>query len=132
LLVDSEDPVADLEQPWVHLQSRDGWPRPKEAVDDQVLLMTTCMETWLVAGRATLAAFFGKGFQVGALPSLQNIESRDRHQVQDSLAKATRNCAGKYTKGMRSFSVVAELDPAELRQHLPSFVRFERVLKKRI
>ena len=45
LLVDSEDPVADVERTWDHLRGRDGWTRPEGAGDDQVFLMTTCMET---------------------------------------------------------------------------------------
>ncbi len=28
LLVDSEDPVADIEKPWEHLKARDSWTKP--------------------------------------------------------------------------------------------------------
>lgn len=45
MLVDSEEPVENLEQTWAHLKSRDQWDKPAGAVDDQVLFMTTCMET---------------------------------------------------------------------------------------
>ena len=45
MLVDSEEPVENLEQTWAHLNSRDQWDKPAGAVDDQVLFMTTCMET---------------------------------------------------------------------------------------
>ena len=51
LLVDSEDTVADIEKPWVHLRQRDKWAKPDGATDDQVLFMTTCMETWIAADR---------------------------------------------------------------------------------
>ena len=30
LLVDSEDPVIDIEQPWNHLKERDGWDKPDD------------------------------------------------------------------------------------------------------
>lgn len=54
MLVDSEDPVKAVDKPWAHLRNRDGWGRPAHAVDDQVFLMTTCMETWIVADREAL------------------------------------------------------------------------------
>ena len=28
MLVDSEDPVTDVEKPWVHLKTRDNWDKP--------------------------------------------------------------------------------------------------------
>ena len=36
LWIDSEDPVADIEAPWKHLQARDHWDRPNGATDEQV------------------------------------------------------------------------------------------------
>jgi len=54
MLVVSEDPIADEEEPWQHLRQSpdDNWDPPTGATDNQVLLMTTCMETWIVADRA--------------------------------------------------------------------------------
>ncbi|MFM9885391.1 MAG: hypothetical protein ACKVQT_20385 [Burkholderiales bacterium] len=49
MLIDSEDPVADVEKTWQHLKVRDNWDKPALADDEQVLFMTTCMETWIVA-----------------------------------------------------------------------------------
>ena len=45
LWIDSEDALADLERTWAHLKARDGWEQPAGADDEQVLFMTTCMET---------------------------------------------------------------------------------------
>jgi Domain of unknown function (DUF4276) len=55
LLVDSEDPLTTADF-WehVHLRPGDGWPRPTAATDEQIQLMVTCTETWIVADRATL------------------------------------------------------------------------------
>lgn len=132
MLVDSEDPVAGLEEPWVHLSRRDGWERPAGAKDEQVLLMTTCMETWIVADRATLKAHYGQHLQQSALPALQNLEKQNRHDVQDKLVHATRKCSNAYAKGKRSFEVLAELDPVVLKEHLPSFARVERILNEKL
>ena len=121
LLVDSEDPVADVNATWTHLQYRDGWQRPPGAADEQVLLMTTCMETWLVADRDALAEHYGQGFQVSALPALNNLEARNRENIQRGLYNATRRCSARYEKGPQSFTTLGKIRPDVIQQHLPSF-----------
>lgn len=132
LLVDSEDPMPDIEQPWMHLNTRDGWAKPDGADDNQALLMTTCMETWIASDRPALRKHYGAKLNDKNLPPLINTETRLRHDVQDALAKATSACKNAYEKGKRSFEIVGDLTPEELRKHLPSFVRFERVLKAKL
>ncbi|MBI4889480.1 MAG: DUF4276 family protein [Acidobacteria bacterium] len=131
LLVDSEDPVTDVERTWAHLQSRDNWKRPAGASDEQVFLMTTCMETWIAADRASLRTHFGAKLQENALPALHELENRHRHVVQDALEHATRNCSNQYRKGKRSFEVLAELQTDALGA-LPSFARMARILKMKL
>ena len=128
LWIDSEDPMTDIEATWEHLQGRDHWERPDRATNEQVLLMTTCMETWIVADRATLADYYGADLQISALPSLHNLEGRARDAIQNALTHATRNCSNAYTKGKRSFEVLGQLDPETLSKYLPSFVRVRRIL----
>jgi Domain of unknown function (DUF4276) len=132
MLIDSEDPVADVEDTWTHLQARDGWARPAGATDEQVLMMTTCMETWIVSDRPTLRSHYGAQLQESALPPLQDMESRRRHTVQDALQHATRSCKNAYQKGKRSFEILGKLTPVELRPHLPSFSRCERILGQKL
>lgn len=132
MLIDSEDPLADLESAWQHLAHRDHWERPTGAVDDQVLFMTTCVETWIVADREALRKHYGNKLQVSSLPPLVRLEVRGRHDVHDRLEHATRNCSNAYTKGKRSFEVLSKLTPAVLEEHLPSFVRTRRVLNENL
>jgi hypothetical protein len=132
LWIDSEEPLADLEAAWAHVQQRDRWARPEGAEDEQVLFMTTCMETWFVADRAALQAHFGNGLQASALPPLNGLEDRPRHDVQDKLMHATRNCSNPYAKGKRSFEVLGKLDPGGLADRLPSFLRVRRILNARL
>ena len=132
MLIDSEDPVADVEQTWEHLKTRDQWDAPAGASDDQVLFMTTCMETWIVADRETLKEHYGHKLQENALPPTNNLESRGRADVHDKLAHATRNCSNAYQKGKRSFVVLAELNPATLEPLLPSFARAKRILNAKL
>jgi Domain of unknown function (DUF4276) len=131
MLVDSEDPVADAEKPWDHLKTRDNWDKPEGAVDEQVLLMTTCMETWIVADRAALQAHYKHKLQESALPPLNDLEKRNRTEVHDKLAHATRDCSNAYAKGKRSFEVLKVLNPAALNS-LPAFARMGRVLKAKL
>ena len=123
LLMDSEDPVADIAKPWEHLSQRDGWPRPQGAADDQALLMTTCMETWIVADMNALKSHFGQFLQSSALPSLHNLEDRPRGEIQESLYAATRNSPGPYAKGAKSYELLGKLAPTAIKPHLPSFKR---------
>lgn len=132
MLLDSEDPVADVEQTWRHLKARDTWEPPAGACDDQVLFMTTCMETWIVADPGTLRKHYGHKLQESALPPLDDLESRSRSEVLDKLEHATRACSNAYSKGKRSFVVVGELDPARLEARLPSFARAKRILAARL
>lgn len=129
LLVDSEDVVDDIEKPWEHVRTRDGWDKPVDATDEQVLLMVTSMETWISADRSNLRKRYGNNLKEKALPPLTNLEQRERKTVFRALCDATRDCSSSYRKGKHSFELLAELSPEELRKHLASFVRFERILK---
>lgn len=134
LLVDSEDPVQDVESPWKHLAERvdDQWKKPAKADDRHALLMTTCMETWIIADRTALREHYGEDLQESALPSLQELEALSREEIQECLVRATRDCRNRYQKGTRSFQILAKIDPRTLKEHLPSFVRCLQVLEEKL
>jgi len=132
LLVDSEDTVEDLEKPWEHLKKQDNWDRPTGVEDDQVLFMTTSMETWIAADRETMSRHFGHRLRDATLPPLQDLELRHRHEILDCLERASRECGNAYAKGKRSFEILGKLDPLVLRSLLPSFARVERILKEQL
>lgn len=132
MMIDSEDPLPDLEAAWDHLLNRDGWERPSGAADDQVLFMTTCMETWIITDRDSLISHYGSLLQVSALPPLEEMEKRDRHDIQDALVHATRHSKRAYQKGKRSFDVLAKLKSDALKPHLPSFRRNLEILDEKL
>ena len=132
LLIDSEDPVANIEATWAHLKGRDRWEQPVGATDEQVLLMTTSMETWIIADHAALRARYSADLQAKELPALEGLESRPRQDVLRALSQATRNSRHPFRKGNESFQVLLLLDPAELARHLPSFARARRILDKNL
>ena len=138
LLVDSEEPVAgedaspDSPAAWAHVQGRDGWDRLAGTANDQAQLMVTCIETWMMADRATLRAFFGAPLGEHVLLPRDSFESRTRHEVQQALELATRECGPRrmYRKGRRSFQLLTQLNPAVLDSQLPHFRRFVDTLHR--
>jgi hypothetical protein len=134
LLVDSEDPVT-VPSPWLHLLQRpaDAWPTPAGANDADCHLMVQCMESWLVADRETLEAFFGQGFNAKALPPEQTpIETVAKLAVYQALASTTRNCKTKaqHGKGEHSFLVLGKIDPAKVTAASPWAAQFVNILKQ--
>ena len=139
LLVDSEDPVAEVDQSdanpsgaWRHLSRRDDWPRPSGAKDDQAQLMVTTMETWLLADRQTLIAYF-PAMSASALPPDTDLESRRKPDVTVALRNATQSSSkGRYHKGNHSFDLLGKVQPEELKIRLPHFRRFVETLDARL
>lgn len=130
LLVDSEDPVDDIDQTWKHLLKRDpAWTRPAGATDEHALLMTTCMETWFVADRETLRSYYQACLNERKLPADNDREQRHRHDLLRALEAASKDCGNAYAKGDSSFDLLAQIDPRRLMSRLPSFARIVRILK---
>ena len=133
--IDSEEPLADDENTWEHLNNVttvSRWNRPAGASDDQVLFMTTCMETLLVSDHDSLRRYFGNKLQEPSLPPLVNLEHRSRQDIQNQLVHATRECPKAYSKGKQSFEILAMLTPVVLERYLPSFRRVRRILNEKL
>lgn len=113
LLVDSEGPVAKGSAPWSHLKNRDNWDKPQKATDDNAHLMVQCMESWFLADKNSMAAFFGNGFNSNSLPNRDDIEKIPKDDINSCLKSATVQCVpkGAYHKGRHSFELLARLNP---------------------
>ena len=128
LLVDAEAPVT-AQDPWTHLNRRDGWTRPTGATNNQCHLMVQVMESWFLADHQALQAFYGQRFRSQALPGNRNIEQVPKHDVLSGLDQAARATAkGRYHKGQHSFEVLASLDPAKVSAASPYAERFVQAL----
>lgn len=145
MLVDSEEAVnaqhqqgqPDTWRPWAHLKARqgDGWDKPQHSADTDCHLMAQVMESWFLADRDALKAFFGQGFKENALPAANNaIESIAKQQVYSSLERATSNCKTKavYGKGEHSFKLLTKIDAAKVTQASPWAKRFVDELRKKM
>lgn len=122
LLVDSEAPVRDGEDPVTHLRRLEAWEFPADVPRSRVHLMTQVMETWLIADPDALARVFGKHFDKSKLTSWPQLEAVAKDALFEALKKATTR--KPYAKGAHSFKVLAELDPARLQAACPSARRF--------
>ena len=97
--------------------------------------MVKIMESWFLADRDALKAFFGQGFKENALPASDNaIEGIAKQQVYRSLEQATSNCKTKavYGKGEHSFKLLTKIDPAKVIQASPWAKRFVDELRKKM
>lgn len=130
LLVDSEEGVGVKAEAWEHLKRRDNWDKPAAATDDNAHLMAQCMESWFLADKDKLAAFFGDGFNRGALPTRLAVEDIPKQDVLNGLKAATRNCGkkGEYHKGRHSFKVLSCLDPEKVTAASPHARRLVEIL----
>ena len=132
LIVDSEDPVKNFEEPIAHLISRDPWEMPLGVSDEQIFMMTTSMETWIVADRDALKSHFKNELNENALTPLFNLENRERDKVFASLKNSTRTHKTPYAKGKHSYDLLEKLDPEVLKRHLPAFARMVHILSAKL
>jgi Domain of unknown function (DUF4276) len=119
LLVDSEEPVAEHHTAWQHLKHHAEWQRPGGARDDQAFLMVQLMETWFLADRNLLRRHFGSNLQESALHAWPSLEAVPKTAVLDALARATKACSTRYSKGKVSFELLAGLNPVLVEQSCP-------------
>ncbi|MBL8956547.1 MAG: DUF4276 family protein [Myxococcaceae bacterium] len=121
LLIDSESPVPLGETPVQYLRRTMNWE-----VDDHAHLMVQCMESWLLADRDCLSAYFGQGFNLGALPARADVELVPKQDVFSGLAAATRHSRtkGEYAKASHSFALLGEVDPHRLLTASPRAAAF--------
>ena len=95
--------------------------------------MVQCMESWFLADKDRLEAFFGHGFHRYALPANPNVEEVAKNDVLGGLRNATRQCRskGEYGKGRHSFDLLSQIDPAKVMAASPHAKRLVDTLRER-
>lgn len=134
LLVDSEGPVS-ASSPAAHLRAEGGRMGRllKGAPDDAIHLMVQTMETWIVADREALAAYYGQHFAAGALPPADDLEAVLKRDVARALGNATRKTLkGAYHKTRHAGNLLARIDPAKARRRCRHCDRLFSVLARAI
>ena len=123
--------------PWLHLKLRegDGWELPHGSTDTDCNLMVQVMESWFLADRNTLKAFFGNGYKEKKIPAAsRSIEDVSKEDVYRALADATDDCKTKhpYGKSDHSFKLLAKIDPAKVTAASHWAQRFIDTLKEKM
>ena len=122
LLVDAEAALLSTGA-WDHVLKRAGdhWIRPANAQEEHLHFMVQCMESWFLADRDALRAYFGQGFGEQFLPAASHSEQLAKTLVLESLKNATRKCKTKatYSKGAHSFQILAVVDPRKIELSCP-------------
>jgi len=130
LLIDSEASVS--KNPWQHLQERDGW-NAGQARDEHCHLMVQIMEAWFIADISTLSRFYGKGFNVNAIPKNPNVEQVDKKALLSALKDATRNTSkGEYHKTKHGFKILEHLNVSKVRSAARHCDRLFKTLAEKI
>ena len=113
------------------MSTRDRWKKPDAATDENAHLMVQCMETWFLADKDRLAAYFDQGFNGNALPGRREIEEVAKGDVFEGLKRATRQCKkGEYGKGRHSFDILEQTDPAKVINASPHARRLIETLRQ--
>ena len=129
LLVDSEDPVtaASFRE---HLERRDRWTIDF-APGDRIHLMVQTMETWIVADRTALKAYYGEGLDESELPGLDDPEAASA--VGKALERATKNTGkGQYRKIGHASDLLRRMNPDTVQDRCPTCRRLFDMLAEDI
>lgn len=92
-LIDSDDELDNQDTPKSFLQKQTkskNWEW-RNVEDEQCHLMIQIMESWLIADIETLKNYYGKDFHANSIPKNKNIEKVPKLDVENSLAKATKD-----------------------------------------
>ena len=121
LLVDSEEPVADGHTAWDHLQTRHQhrFQRPTAADDNSAFMMVQAMETWFIADPGALQRFFDSSLDTSVFQNSPPLETILKEDALDMLRQATLRCRRHYSKGRRSYGILAEIDPEQVAAACP-------------
>lgn len=115
LLVDAESAITapTCSQ---HLVHQDGW-NMTGINDDDIHLMVQVMENWLIADVNTLAAYYGSGFNRGAIPGTTDVETVTKPNVERALENATqRTQKGRYHKIRHGPDILGQLNESLVRR----------------
>jgi hypothetical protein len=94
--------------------------------------MVQTMESWFLADRDSLAAFYDGGFLPNSLPgSSKNIEVIRKEDIEPALKKATRktNSKGEYHKINHGSALLGLIDPAKVGEASPHAASFNKFLR---
>jgi hypothetical protein len=115
LLIDSEEVLDDGVK--AQLAQRERHWNLTTVPEGDLHVMTTTMETWIIADLNALRTFYGQHFAQNRLPVHNNLEKVSKQDVWRDLAAATQNSqAGIYHKMRHAPKLLSRMDSTTVRQ----------------
>ncbi len=105
------------------LRSRSDWKPPKgiKINDSQVFWMVEIMESWFIADRDALSAYYGAKFQAAKLPRNPKVEEIPKRDVLSGLKTASkRTQKGPYHKTRHAPDLLRQVDPSKIEKVAPA------------
>jgi hypothetical protein len=79
--------------------------------------MVQSMESWFLADKEALQAYYGNDFNVNSLPRRPDIEAIPKRDVLAALENATHlTKPGSYHKTRHGFDILGRIDPTKVRE----------------
>lgn len=102
-----------------------------QIADDRLHFMVQVMESWFLADRTTLQAYYGPGFAENRLPANRQVEQILKDDVINGLIAATRDTGkGRYHKTRHAPALLALLNPAQVRAAAPACAKLFTALEQ--
>lgn len=136
LLVDSEDPVSDINKPWQHLKNREEDKWDSKGIDDgHCHLMVQAMEAWFIVDLDTLRQFYGEKFMdhkiIRGLEQNYTVDRVSVYNLEHWLKQATKDTSrGKYSKTKHAPKLLELLNVDLVRQNCPSCDRLFKTIEE--
>lgn len=128
LLMDSEGSADGQLREDLHRRSDWSPPRGNTVSPEQEQWMVQVMESWFLADRDALRAYYGARIRESSLPQNPQIEQISEQDVLEGLTRAT---GGDYHKGADAPRILELLKPGQVRARAPHCRRlFDTLLEK--
>lgn len=132
LLLDCEGPADSCSVD--ALRARNDWVPPKGTQIDnsQVFWMVEIMESWFIADKDALSAYYGAEFQPTKLPGNPKVEQIPKQDVLSRLVTASKQTQkGPYHKTRHAPDLLIRIDPSKIERAAPAAKRLFDFLRSR-
>ena len=132
LLVDSEGPISESDDPWEYvLRNGDDWLRPELATPDDLHFMVQCIEAWFLSDIPILSSYYGAKFKPNKLPKPVNGKDVEKHlkvSIFKGLKAAVKPCNPDGYAKSDAFEIIRLIHP----DRVCKVSYFARRLKERL
>ena len=135
LLLDSEkefsaDGLYGFAERVRELKEQNNWKKAPDIPDDSIHFMVALMESWFIADKDALKAYYGNRFRDNQIPDAINVEVYEKQRVFNILKAATRDTQkGPYSKTNHSYRILNIINPSLVSKAAPQCKRLLEVIE---